>query len=184
MSHSIWLKIRLIAALLFFISAVHVVNVLLGGSLNQYGVIPRNMGSLFHIVTAPFIHGSLGHLINNLMGLSIFSALCLLRSIRFYLLSSLFIIVVGGLLVWLFGRSASHIGASGWIFGLWSLSIANAVFDRSFQNILVAVLVVFLYGGMIYGVLPSGQYISFEGHLFGAVAGIACAFLLKGFAKK
>jgi membrane associated rhomboid family serine protease len=64
------------------------------------------------------------------------------------------------------------------------LSIANAVFDRSFKNIVVAVLVVFLYGGMIYGVLPSGPTISFEGHLFGAVAGIACAFLLKRFGKE
>jgi membrane associated rhomboid family serine protease len=184
MSRSIWLKIKLVAGVILFISALHVVNMVLGGRLSQFGVIPRDMGSLFHIATAPFIHGSLGHLINNVIGLSIFSAFCLLRSIRVYVWSSVFIIVVGGLMVWLFGRNASHIGASGWIFGLWSLSIANAIFDRSFQNILVAVLVVFLYGGMIYGVLPSSQGISFEGHFFGAVAGIACAFLLKGLAKK
>lgn len=184
MTQSIWLKIKLIAGLMAFMAALHLVNVVLGGRLNQFGVIPRDVGSLFHIISAPFIHGSLGHLINNLIGLGIFSALCLLRSVRFYVLSSLFIIVAGGLMVWMFGRNASHIGASGWIFGLWSLSIANAVFDRSFKNIVVAVLVVFLYGGMIYGVLPSGPTISFEGHLFGAVAGIACAFLLKRFGKE
>jgi len=165
-------------------SVIHIINVTLGGRLNQFGVIPRDIGSLFHVFTAPFIHGSYGHLINNMIGLSIFSAFCLLRPIRFYVLSSLSIIVISGGLVWLFGRSASHIGASGWIFGLWSLSIGLAIFDRSVKNVVVAFLVVFLYGGMIYGVLPTSQHISFEGHLFGAFAGFVCAFFSKGLSKK
>ena len=81
-----------------------------------------------------------------------------------------------GLLVWLFARNALHIGASGWIFGLWSLCIATAWYDRKFINILIALLVVFLYGGMLFGVLPNDPRISFESHFFGAIAGVVCAF--------
>jgi membrane associated rhomboid family serine protease len=148
----------------------------LAGSLGQFGVVPRIVDKWHHILSAPFIHGSYPHLLNNLVGLSIFSALCLLRSVKFFVWSSIFIIVLSGSLVWLFGRSASHIGASGWIFGLWSLSISIALFDRSFFNFMLAILVVFLYGGMIAGVLPTDPNVSFEMHLSGAVAGVACAF--------
>jgi len=177
------LRIKLLVALPALLLVVHVVNILLDGQLNQFGIIPRSLGSGFHIITAPFVHGSWGHLLNNLVGLSVFSAFCLLRSARFYLLSSLFIIVMSGGLVWLFARGALHIGASGWVFGLWSLSIAMALFDRSFSNILIALLLVFFYGGMIYGVLPSDPRVSFEAHLFGLVAGVVCAFFYRVLAR-
>jgi membrane associated rhomboid family serine protease len=99
------------------------------------------------------------------------------RGKRFYCQASLLIIVVGGALVWLLGRPAVHIGASGWIFGLWSLSIALAWFERSVVNFLVSCTVVVLYGGMILGVLPSQPGVSFEGHAFGALAGILAAWV-------
>lgn len=155
--------------------AVHIANMILGGKLNQFGIYPRDWGGWYHIFTAPFIHGDYPHLINNLLGLSIFSAICLLRPAHYYFIASLFIIILSGILVWCFGRSAYHIGASGWIFGLWSLSILIAWFDRKPQNIMIAVLVVFFYGGMIYGVLPTQSRVSFEAHLFGALAGILFA---------
>ena len=88
------------------------------------------------------------------------------------------IIGVGGALVWLFARPGDHIGASGWIFGLWSLVIALAWFDRSPRNITIALAVLFFYGGMVFGVLPTQGYISFESHLFGAIAGVFAAFTL------
>lgn len=177
MASSLWLRIKLIVSLLVIITGVHVVNMLLDHPLTHYGIIPRSPSHWFHIYTSPFIHGNLGHLMNNLFGLAIFSAFCLLRSLSFYVLSSMFIITLTGALVWLFGRNASHIGASGWIFGLWSLSIAMALFDRRFISIVSGVLVLFLYGGMIYGVLPNDPNISFEAHLFGAFSGVLFAFL-------
>ncbi len=157
---------------------VHLLNILLSGRLLHYGITPHDARSLPYIFTAPFLHGSWGHLLNNLFGMCIFSALCLLRGIRFYVKSSLFIITLTGLLVWFFGRPSIHIGASGWIFGLWSLSIAMAWFQRSFGNIAVAVFVAFFYGGMVYGVLPGDASISFESHLFGALSGVLCAYLM------
>lgn len=143
-----------------------------------FGVSPGDIRSLPYIFTAPFIHASWGHLLNNIFGLIIFSSLCLLRGIPVYVRSSLFIMGLTGLLVWVFGRHAQHIGASGWIFGLWSLSIAMAWFERRFVNLVIAVFVVIFYGGMVFGVLPSDRQVSFESHFFGAVSGIVCAYLL------
>ena len=114
---------------------------------------------------------------NNMVGLAALGSLCLLRSARLFLVGSLFIITVGGILVWCFGRPALHIGASGWIFGLWSLSIALALFDRRPANLLLATVVILLYGGMVYGVLPGDPGVSFESHLAGAIAGFCWAFL-------
>ena len=180
---SVWLRVKLILGLVIVMVVIHLVNVAMDGQLIRFGVIPRDGNTWFHVLTAPFIHGSYGHLMNNLIGLSIFSTICLLRSVRFFIVSSLFIIIVSGALVWYFGRAASHVGASGWIFGLWALSIAMALFDRSFKNIVIALFVVFLYGGMIYGVLPTDPRVSFEFHLFGLIAGGICAFCYRFFTK-
>ena len=176
MTCALWLRIKLIVGLNLLLIAVYLMGLAWPGRLYQFGIIPGSVAHWFHVFTAPFIHGSVAHLTNNLAGFSLFSAFCLLRSVRFYLGSCLFIIVVGGALVWLFGRPATHIGASGLIFGLWSLTIALAWFDRRILNILLALLVIFLYGGMIYGLLPTNPYISFEAHIFGALAGVLCAY--------
>lgn len=177
-------RVQLLSGLVLLLIVIHVINVKTGGALSQFGVVPRSPERWHHVFWAPFIHTSYAHLFNNLVGLVVFSALCLLRSIRFYLASSLFIFIVGGLLVWMFGRAASHVGASGWIFGLWSLCVAIAWFDRRFGNILLAVLVLFFYGGMIFGVLPSDPAVSFEMHLAGAIAGILCAFAYAMWARR
>jgi membrane associated rhomboid family serine protease len=140
-------------------------------------IYPRNPERLPFILTAPFIHGSWQHLINNLPGFAVLSFLCMAKSIRFYLWASLFIILVTGLLLWLFGRPYIHIGASGWIFGLWALCLSQAFFTRSLVNVVIALLVLIFYGGMVFGMFPQGKSISFEGHIFGAVSGFLCAFL-------
>lgn len=177
MPRSVRARLSLLALLCALMTGVFIINVLSGFALNKYGILPREPARLWTIVTAPFIHGSVIHLLNNLTGLVIFSALCLVNSIRRYLINCVFIIVLGGLLVWLFGRAAPHIGASGVVFGLWSLCIATAWFDRKFVNILIAVFVILFYGGLIYGVLPIDARVSFESHLFGVLTGFFCAYL-------
>ena len=176
-----WLRLKIVLFLCFIMVGVHVVNVSMAYQLNYFGVQPGNVNTWWHIYTAPFLHGSYSHLINNLLGFLIFSWLCVVRSVSLYLWSSFFIITLSGILVWVFGRPAMHVGASGWIFGLWSLSIAIAWFDRSLLNILIALFVLFTYGGMIYGVFPVDKYVSFEYHLFGAIAGVVSAWLTKFF---
>ncbi|MCP5206347.1 MAG: rhomboid family intramembrane serine protease [Hahellaceae bacterium] len=172
-----WRRAKVILLISLLMCVVFLCNLLLDGLLNQYGVRPRQTDSLGYIYTMPFLHGSLSHLLNNLAGFLIFGWLCVLRPIGLFYLASFVIISLGGFFVWMFGRDAIHIGASGWIFGLWSLNIAFAWFDRKLLNIVIAVGVMFLYGGMIYGVLPQGGNVSFESHLAGFFAGIVAAWV-------
>lgn len=157
---------------------VHVINLLTSGWVMHLGIYPRDPYSLVYIVTAPFIHGSWQHLLNNTLGFVIFGSLCLMRGPRFFVRASVLIVLLGGFLVWVFARPAIHIGASGWVFGLWSLCIALAWYERSIFNIAVASVVLIFYGGMIYGVLPGHPSISFEAHLFGAISGVVAASIL------
>jgi membrane associated rhomboid family serine protease len=158
--------------------AVHVIDLFLGGFLKSFGIQPREIGTAYTIVTAPWLHANFAHLGSNLAAFVVLGSLCMLNGLRYFVKASALIIIIGGALVWLFGRGSTHIGASGWIFGLWSLVIALAWFDRSPRNIAIALAVVFFYGGMVFGVLPTQSYISFESHLFGAIAGVAAAAML------
>lgn len=184
MLSTFYTRCKCLIVLCMLLLAIQVINA--GGNyfLVSFGIMPRQLDSLWHIFTAPFIHGSYSHLLNNLLGLSIFSGLCLLRSIRFYVYSSIFIILFSGILVWCFARPAYHVGASGWVFGLWALVIARAYFDANIKNLLLSLFVIVFYGGMIYGVLPAERAVSFESHLAGVFAGIACAFYTSRFDKK
>lgn len=137
--------------------------------------MPRQVDGLIGIVFSPFLHGNTSHLFNNIIGLGIFALITMSHGIRYFWRVSFLIILIGGLGVWLFGRNNIHIGASGWIFGLWALSIANAWYNRSVKTFIIAIIVIVFWGGMILGVLPSAPQVSFEAHLFGALAGILAA---------
>ncbi|RDV07676.1 rhomboid family intramembrane serine protease [Sphingorhabdus pulchriflava] len=171
-------RISVLAAICALMIALHILNLALGGALLSFGIDPRNAESAYTIFTAPWLHADFGHLFGNLASFIVLAAICLLNGIRYFLKASLLIIMITGALVWLLARDNIHIGASGWIFGLWSLVIALAWFDRSWRNIAISLAVTFFYGGMVFGVLPVDSYISFESHLFGALSGVIAAALL------
>jgi membrane associated rhomboid family serine protease len=172
-------RLKVIVILCGLLVAIHFANLVSGGYLNSYGIEPREIDSIYTIFTAPWLHGDFTHLGNNMLAIVVFSFLCLLNGRRYFLVASFLIIVITGALVWLFARNAMHIGASGWIFGLWSLIIALGWIERSFRNIVIALGVVFFYGGMVVGVLPTAGFVSFESHLFGAIAGVITAIFLE-----
>ncbi|WP_370398152.1 rhomboid family intramembrane serine protease [Tenacibaculum dicentrarchi] len=163
--------------LIVFLYVVHAVSFFI--PITQFGIIPRTFNGLIGVFTSPFLHGGIWHLISNTLPLIV-----LLTVLNFFypkktLSVIIFTILVGGMLVWLFARSANHIGASGLIYGLASFLIANGILERKFIPILVSISVAVVYGGLIWGLVPSlKSHISWEGHLFGAVAGILIAFLL------
>ncbi|HEC8328223.1 TPA: rhomboid family intramembrane serine protease [Providencia rettgeri] len=177
-------RVTLLVALVAILIGIQLINSLTAGELIHFGVVPRTLSGLIGILLAPFIHGSWDHLFSNLPPLIILSALLLHRTIKFYLVASLFIIVVGGLMVWLVGRNAVHVGASGWIFGLWGLLIAQGFLRRKFADIAIALLVLFYFGAMASGLLPVHQYISTESHIAGALSGILFAWLINKSEKK
>ena len=149
--------------------------------ITQFGIIPRTSWGLIGILTSPFLHGGIRHLISNTLPLI---ALLIILN-YFYKQKALsvitFTIIIGGFFVWLFARNANHIGASGLIYGLAAFLIANGFIEKKFVPILISIGVIFLYGGLIWGVFPSTYgRVSWESHLFGAIAGILIAFILKG----
>ncbi|MBQ0534234.1 MULTISPECIES: rhomboid family intramembrane serine protease [Providencia] len=170
-------RVKLLTSIVAIFIIVQSVNSLTAGGLTQFGLVPRTEWGLLGIFFAPFIHGSWEHLLSNLPPFIILSALLLHRTIKAYILASLFIIIVGGLAVWLIGRNAAHIGASGWVFGLWGLLIAQGFFRRKWGDIAIALLVLFYFGTMASGLLPTHLYISTESHIAGAIAGAIYAWL-------
>ena len=144
--------------------------------LQQFGLVPRTTSGLLGIFFSPFLHGSLSHLINNSISFSIFALLFALLEGNKMLIKIFFMLMIGGILTWLMGRYGNHIGASGLIFSFFGYLLLAGWFSQKIQYILVSIGLIFFYSGMILGVLPSSAEISWEGHLFGFIAGIIVAW--------
>ena len=168
---------KTIAGLAVFMVALQLLNVATGYSLMAFGLIPRTVQGLFGILTSPFLHASFAHLGANLIAFVVLGTLVMAEGLNRFITVSAIIILLGGSLVWLFGFTGVHVGASGWVFGLWAYLLSRAWFHRSWSNLLVAGVVAVFYGGLIMGFVPR-QGISFEGHLFGALAGFIAAKVL------
>lgn len=141
------------------------------------GVIPRRAAGLPGIVTAPFVHANFAHLAANLPPFLVLGALVLRRNEGQFVEVAATIALMQGALLWLFGRNASHVGMSGVIFGFLGYLFAVAWFTRTAPDLLVAGGVMVFYGGMLAGVAPARAGTSWEGHLFGLLAGLACGWL-------
>jgi len=170
-------QLKITAFVVLSITAIEAINFFTARSLNIWGIVPRSTDSLLGILASPFLHGSLYHFSSNIVPLAIFSVLVLQHGLRRYSYATIFIVLVTGVLVWLFGRSAIHIGASGLIYGYFGFLIVAGIVSREFKLVMISIVVGLLYGGMIWGVLPTSSYISFESHLFGALAGAAAGYL-------
>ena len=144
-------------------------------ALEQYGLVPRSVRGLFGIFAMPFLHGDLAHIIGNTIPLVV--TLFLLAGSRANSGAIVFLItILAGAGLWVFGREALHIGASGLVFGLIAFHICSGFFERRFKSIVIALLVGGLYAGtIINGVMPFQKGVSWDGHLIGAIAGALVA---------
>ena len=170
-------NVLLVAAAVALLWVVAFANLITGYELNTWGILPRTLTGLRGIPFSPFLHENFSHLIVNSLPFVFLGGLVVLQGWRVYLGVSLCVMACGGLALWLFGRTAYHLGASGLIFGYFGYLLARAWYDRSLSSILIALAAVVLYGGLMWGVLPTNTYISWEGHLFGLLAGILAARL-------
>lgn len=172
------MKKNFINILIFIIVlwGIKVVDTLLPLDFGQFGIVPRTFRGLIGIVLAPLLHANYYHLSSN----TVPAFVLLLVLFSFYKKQAFTVIIksilIGGGLVWIFGRSASHIGISGLIYSMAAFLIVAGFLKKEIKSVLASVLIIFLYGGLIWGVLPGRYWISWEGHLFGALAGIFIAF--------
>ncbi len=169
--------IKYIATAIALLWLVEFINIFTGRALENYGLLPRSIHQAYGIITAPFIHGGVWHLLGNSIPLAVLAFLVL--QTRRLLGVTLFVMLVGGALVWLFGRHAMHIGASGLVLGYWGYLIANGWINRSVKNIALSIFALFIYGGLFFSLIDFRGFVSFEGHIAGFVSGIIAAYLFK-----
>lgn len=151
---------------------------LLAGALDAYGIRPREPLGLIGVLTWPFLHGGLGHLMSNTIALALFGSLVLMWGRREFWLVALISTIVGGLGVWLVGTADSvHVGASGVCFGCFGYLLARGFYERKFGSTLLSVVIAIVFGGTLAGAVPGLAMpgISWEGHLFGLLCGVLVA---------
>lgn len=171
--------LQLLAALVGLMWLSEAVDTLLGNQLDQYGIVARTTDGLVGIVTAPFLHLGFEHLVSNTLPLVTLGALIAVGgAIRLFSVTAV-VTVLGGFATWLVSPpNTVTIGASGLVFGYAAYLIARGVFNRRIGQVLVGVVVVLVWGGALLGGLLPQEGISWQGHLFGAVAGVLAAWLL------
>ena len=177
--HTVSEELTVVIAFVGVVWCVFIVGLFLPFHLESFGITPRTLSGLIGIPFAPFLHANLKHLISNTIPLLVLLLLLAGTKPQSWAIV-IFIVVLGGALLWLFGRPATHIGASGLIYGLIAYLLVSGIYERRIVPMIISLLVGFLYGGTLAsGILPSwGSQISWEGHLFGAIAGVAVAYWL------
>jgi membrane associated rhomboid family serine protease len=173
-------QVNVLGSALVLMWVAFLATTLSGGALLSLGVVPRTLIGLRGIVFAPFLHGSLGHIIANSIPFLFLGWLVMLRDARHFIPVTLFAMIGSGLTAWLLGAPGSvHIGASGVIFGYLGFLIMSGWFARSFASILLSLLVIVVWGGMVIGVMPGQAGISWQAHLGGFLGGVLAARLFK-----
>jgi membrane associated rhomboid family serine protease len=157
--------------------AASVLRAMLGKRATALAVVPRTAGGLVGIITAPFVHCNLGHLAANLPPFVVLGLLMLRLGEATYLRAAVAIVFGSGILLWLLGRNAAHMGMSGVIFGFFGYLVALAFLRGGIGNVAIAVAVLIVYGSMLAGIKPARTSTSWESHLFGLAAGVGAAWL-------
>jgi len=165
--------------LIFIIWAVFIINNIYGLGLNRFGIIPRTKEGIIGIISSPFLHADHIHIISNTIPLFILALITYIFYKRIAFSVVAISILLSGSMVWVFGRANIHIGASSLIYALASFLVFMGLFKRSFVSLIIAVGIAFLYGGLVRGIFPDNPDVSWEGHLFGAVAGGILAYFFR-----
>ena len=162
----------------FFVALLWIVKYMeysSGNNFGEYGVFPRHVEGLKGIITSPFIHNDLEHLTSNSIPLLLLGAALVYFYKELALKVFLLIYFLSGTGLWIGGREVYHIGASGLVYGMAFFLFVSGILRKDTRLLAISLLVVFLYGSMVWGVFPLWRGISWEAHLFGSLAGILCA---------
>lgn len=148
-------------------------------NFQNYGVLPKTFAGLKGIVFSPFVHSGFDHLISNSVPLLILLAALIYFYKEVWYKVFLIVWLFGGFWLWLGGRENYHIGASGIVYGLAAFLFFSGVFRKHTGLMALSLLIVFLYGSMVWGIFPLFRDISWEGHLYGSLAGLLCAWFYR-----
>ena len=171
--------VQLVLGLLAVMWAAWIVNALDHYHLDQYGILPRNVGHLYGILTAPFLHASFAHIFGNTIPFLILGSVVALGGVARVAVVTLITILISGAGVWLISGSGTHtIGASGVVFGFATYLVARGIFSRRIVELAIGAVVGALFGLSLLSDLIPRAGVSWQDHLFGAIAGVLAAALL------
>ena len=172
-------SLKFSAIVLIIIWSVKIFEIVFDYDFTEYGVLPRKFNGLIGILFSPIIHSDVNHLLSNSLPVII---LCLLI-FNFYSQIAkkilIYLYFISGLWLWCIGRESFHIGASGLIYAMASFLFFSGILRKNSQLSAVALLVIFIYGGLFWGLFPIHKNVSWEGHLTGFIAGILVSFIFR-----
>ena len=175
LNRSIWNSAVIPLAVVALLFGIKLFEELSGISLSKFGVLPRNPVGARGILLYPFIHGDWKHVANN------GTALLVLGTMMFHFYrvvavrAILWMFILSGIWLWIGGRPNHHIGASGMVYALFGFLFLSGILRKHLKLMALSLLVVFMYGSMVWGIFPMEDHISWEGHLFGLIAGMGVA---------
>ena len=170
---------KVIVGLLFVMWAVEILDSFIFSDWFQTnGIRPRRLRGIVGILFHPFLHADFGHIASNTVPFAVLGGFVALRGTETWLAVTLTATILGGSLTWLFAGGNNHIGASGIVFAYLGAILGAAMFERKPAAMAIAMVTILFYATMLIGLLPQPR-ISWEGHLFGFVSGIAVAWVMK-----
>ena len=169
-----------VASVVAVMWAVELVDLLPNTDFDRWGIRPRRLTGLTGVVFAPFLHAGFGHLIGNTIPFLVLGCIIAASGIQRFVQVTVIVGLVSGLGTWLMSPSHTvHIGASGLVFGYLTYLVTRGVFQRHLGQIVLGLIVLFFYGGILWGLFPRPG-ISWQGHVFGAIGGVLAAWIIHG----
>ena len=150
----------------------------LDNRLLYLGIIPRKVYGMLGIVFAPLLHGSFNHLFFNTIPLVILSDFILIQGLPYFLTVTIIITVLSGFLIWCFAKPGLHVGASALITGFWGLLVSDIYQQGTLVSVILGFISLYYFAGIFYGLFPGKKGVSWEGHVFGLVAGFVTSYLM------
>ncbi len=140
------------------------------------GIIPRKIYGLSGILFAPLLHSNFNHLFFNSIPLVVLSNFILIHGLHYFILTTVLMTLSSGLLIWLFAKPGLHIGASAVITGFWALLVSDVYQQGTLTAILLGIVCIYYFAGIFLSVFPGKKGVSWEGHLFGLIAGFSIGY--------
>lgn len=157
---------------------VYILNALIGKRLFWLGIFPRRFHGLTGIIFAPLLHANFNHLFFNSIPLVVLSNFILIDGLHLFLWVTGITGLLSGVLIWCFGKTGLHIGASALITGYWGYLVSNILQQGSFKAIILGLISLYYFAGIFLGIFPGKKGVSWEGHLFGLLAGVAASYMI------
>jgi membrane associated rhomboid family serine protease len=154
---------------------IHLLNICTGMRLNALGLWPRHLSGLKGIIFSPFLHADVNHLFFNTIPLFLLTDFMFIATGTAFWQVSILIILISGILTWIIGRNAIHVGASSLIMGYWGFLLTLAIYQPTAFNVVIVIVMLYYLSSLFLNLFPSGEQVSFEGHICGVIAGILIA---------